>query len=129
MSRRVIITLPNEVYRRAECLAQLTSRAVAEILVDTITLSLPSLSLQSTSIRDIRKLSDEEVLSLTELQMEPDQDRKLSVLLQKQQAGELSDRERSELWTLMQIYQERLLRKAQALREAVRRGLRALLEP
>jgi hypothetical protein len=61
--------------------------------------------------------------------MEPDQDRKLSVLLQKQQAGELSDRERSELWTLMQIYQERLLRKAQALREAVRRGLRALLEP
>jgi hypothetical protein len=36
----------------------------------------------------------------------------------------LSDTERGELLTLMQVYQEGLLRKAQALHEAVRRGLR-----
>ena len=68
-------------------------------------------------------------LALTELQMQPEQDRKLSTLLQQQQAGELSDAERSELLALMQCYQEGLLRKAQALQEAVRRGLREPLAP
>ena len=49
--------------------------------------------------------------------------------MQKQQEGQLSDTERSELISLMQLYQDGLLRKAQALREAVRRGLREPLEP
>lgn len=66
---------------------------------------------------------------LAELQMEPDQDRRLSVLLEGQQEGKLPDAEHSELSVLMQLYQEGLLRKAQALHEAVRRGLRQPLEP
>lgn len=61
--------------------------------------------------------------------MKPKQERRFSLLLERQQAGELSDAERSELLALMQLYQEGLLRKAQALHEAVRRGLRKLLEP
>lgn len=52
------------------------------------------------------------------------QDRRLSLLLNKQQAGKLIEAERVELSALMQVYQEGLLRKAQALSEAVRRGLR-----
>ena len=74
-------------------------------------------------------LPDEEVLALTALQMKPAQDRRLSLLLGRQQAGSLTKVERFELFTLMQVYQEGLLRKAQALREAVRRGLREPLEP
>lgn len=52
--------------------------------------------------------------------MEPAQDARLSELLDRQQAGSLSENERSELQTLMQIYQAGLLRKATALSEAVR---------
>ena len=74
-------------------------------------------------------LTDEEVLGLAEVQMLPAQGRRLSALLQKQQAQELSVPERTELLALMQVYQEGLLRKAQALHEAVRRGLRTPLEP
>ena len=48
---------------------------------------------------------------------------------QQQQAQKLSVPEQTELLALMQVYQEGLLRKAQALREAVRRGLRPPLEP
>ena len=129
MSTQVVITLPDDVYRRAERLAQLTSRGVADILADTITLSLPPLSPQTASVRPITELSDEEVLDLTEFQMAPERDRRLSTLLQKQQAGKLPDPERSELSVLMQRYQEGLLRKAQALHEAVRRGLREPLAP
>jgi predicted transcriptional regulator len=129
MSTCVTVTLPEDVYRSAERLAQLTNRDVADVLADALTLSLPSLSPSAVPVRAVEQLSDTEVLELTELQMEPEQDRRLSALLQRQQAGELSDAERPELLALMQYYQEALLRKAQALQEAVRRGLREPLNP
>ena len=129
MSTQVVVTLPDDLYQRAERLAQLTSRQVAEVLADTIALSLTSLSSQPASVTPVTELTDEEVLSQAELQMAPDRDRRLSILLHRQQAGELSDIERSEMLALLQVYLDGLLRKAQALHEAVRRGLRAPLEP
>jgi hypothetical protein len=68
-------------------------------------------------------LSDEDVLKLTVLQMSPAEDRRLSRLLDRQQKGKLTPGERAELSTLMQGYKDGLLLKAQALSEAVRRGL------
>jgi hypothetical protein len=124
MGTRVEIILPDEVYRRAERLAQLVSRNVADVLTDTLMLALPSLSPQPELTQPITELADAEVLALIALQMMPAQDRRLSLLLERQQAGQLSDSEGHELLALMQVYQEGLLRKAQALHEAVRRGLR-----
>ena len=129
MATRVVVTLPDDVYRRVERLAQLTNREVADLVADTITLSLPPLDLSTGSVPAVTSLSDEEVLALVELQTLPGQDRRRSTLLQKQQAQALSVPEQAELLALMQVYQEGLLRKAQALREAVRRGLRTPLEP
>jgi len=129
MATRVVVTLQDDVYRRVERLAQLTNRDVADLLADTITISLTPLDVSTGSIRDVASLTDEEVQKLADLQMLPAQDRRLSALLQKQQAQDLSVHERSELLTLIQVYQEGLVRKAQALREAVRRGLRPPLEP
>lgn len=129
MATRVVVTLPDDVYRRVEQLAQLTNRDVADLLADTITRSLPPLDIFTPSGQAVTSLSDEDVLALTELQMLPAQDRRLSALLQKQQAQALSDPERAELLALMQVYQEGLLRKTQALREAVRRGVRMPLKP
>jgi hypothetical protein len=56
------------------------------------------------------------------------EDRRLSELLHRQQAGTLTTEERPELTALMEVYQTQLLRKSQALREAVRRGLRPSLQ-
>ena len=129
MSTQVMVTLPDDLYHRAERLAQLTSRRVAEVLADTIALSLTSLSAQPASVTPVTELTDEEVLSQANLQMTPAQDRRLSKLLDRQQTGDLSDTERSEMLALLQVYLEGMLRKAQALHEAVRRSLRAPLEP
>jgi hypothetical protein len=129
MSTQVLVTLPDDLYHRAERLAQLTSREVAEVLVDTIALSLTSLSSQPASVTPVTEFTDEEVLTEAGLQMTPGQDRRLSTLLHRQQTGKLSDRERAEMLALMQVYLDGLLRKAQALHEAVRRGLRESLEP
>ncbi|MFB2983576.1 hypothetical protein ACE1CM_46660 [Microseira sp. BLCC-F43] len=57
------------------------------------------------------------------MQLEPEQDKRLSNLLNRQQEGIITEAEQIELSSLMQIYQEGLLRKATALKEAVQRGL------
>jgi hypothetical protein len=123
MNTQIIVELPEKTYRRAERLAQLTSRGVADVLADTLELSLPAFDDPQSLIPPVADLSDEDLLALTELQMEAQADSELSSLLYKQQAGELTAVERKELAQLMQVYQEGLLRKAQALAEAVKRGL------
>lgn len=104
MSTRVIINLPDEVYHQAERLARAASREVADILVDTVMATLPPFTQQPETAKAVTELSDEEVLTLTKLQMEPRQDRRLSALLDRQQAGELTPEERSELLVLMQSF-------------------------
>jgi hypothetical protein len=129
MTTQVTLTLDDETYRRAQHLAQLTGRTIADILADTIDISLQPLDVELVNSRSISQLSDKEVLELADSQMEFSQDRRLLSLLDKQQTGQLVDNERSELLALMQVYQDGLLRKAQALNEAVQRGIRKPLEP
>jgi predicted DNA-binding protein len=124
MSTQVTVTLPDEVYQRAERLAKLTGREIGDLLVDTINISLPTLAVQSGSVRAVSSLTDEEIIALADLQPSAAQNQRLTILLDKQQDGQLTLTERSELTSHVQVYEEGLLRKAQALREAVRRGLR-----
>lgn len=127
--KTVTLTLRDDVYRRAVQFAQMANLRVNDVLSDVIELSLLPPNPQPSAVKPVSELSDKEVLKLTELQMPPAQDRRLSRLLDRQQAGKLKAEERVELLTLMQVYQDGLLRKAQALAEAVRRGLREPLTP
>lgn len=120
---QITITLPNDIYEQAERFARLANRDIESILTDAIYASIPFVRVESAGLSAISDLSNEEVFALTQLQMEPAEDSRLSELLDKQQAGTIADTERSDLQRLMQIYQEGLLRKATALQEAVRRGL------
>ena len=128
MSTRVTITLPDDIYRRAETLAQVTSREVADVLAETLALSLPAVDPQAAPSMTLANLSDQELLAVTELELPAKQDRRFSELLDRQQSARLQSAERAELLAFMQIYQQGLLLKARALREAVRRGLRPPLE-
>jgi hypothetical protein len=123
MSTQITITLTDDVYQKADRFARLANRDIASVLADTIQSSIPNISEAATTLVPISLLSDADVLALTELQMEPAQDLQLSELLARQQAGLLTNIDRSELQILMQTYQEGLLRKATALSEAVKRKL------
>jgi hypothetical protein len=123
MSTQVTITLPDDVYQRAQRFAHLANRDVTSILTDSILFSIPAVREEALMLPPIASLEDEEVVALTQMQMEPDQDQRLSWLLDRQQEGILTRSEQLELQTLMQVYQEGLLRKATALGEAVKRGL------
>ncbi|HRQ13601.1 MAG TPA: hypothetical protein PK205_09875 [Promineifilum sp.] len=118
---QVTVNLPEETYRRAKRLAQLTRRDVADVLADTLFLSLPALAEGKTPV--VQDMTDAQVIALTELQLSAVEDERLSELLDKQQAGDLTDDERPDLNRLMQVYQEGLLLKSEALAEAVSRGL------
>jgi len=123
MSTQITVDLPDHLYQRAERLAQMTGRDIADVLTTTLEVSLPPLFSELEGNAAVAALSNREVLALSELQMDAAQDKRLSALLQNQQAGKLSDAERIELQALMRLYEMGLLRKAQALAEAVRRGL------
>ena len=125
----ITVELPQETYQRASRLAQLTNRKVSDVLTETLTLSLPPLATPEEIETTLSNLPDDKIMAMTNLEMEPDKDQRLSLLLDKQQANELNEIEKEELSRLMQLYQEGLLRKAWALSEAVKRGLIEPLTP
>lgn len=120
MTAQITLNLPDEVYHQAELLALQRHRTVSEILVETLeNFLLPT-------AKPVSALSDSEVITLTQLRLQPLQEQRLSELLDRQQSGTIASVELAELQELIHIYETRLLRQAQALNEAVRRGL---LEP
>jgi hypothetical protein len=129
MSRRITLELPDEILNRAERLASLAHRDVADVLAAAVTAALPSLDSVLEEGRPVAELPDDEVLKRTELRLAPALDHRLSDLLDRQQAGTLANPEQTELRALIQVYETNLMRQAEALAEAVRRGLRAPLSP
>lgn len=129
MTTQITLTLPDEMYHQLEQIAQSIGRDVADVIVTNLETSAPTMIGSAQIERLMKALSDAEVLALSESMMDAAQDQRLSELLDHQQAGTLRDEERSELRALMQLYEEGLLRKAYALAEAVKRGLRPPLAP
>jgi hypothetical protein len=119
MSVKVTVELPEELADRARAVASQTSRRFEEVLVEWIDRAAAETPLES--------LPDEEVLALCDAQMAPDKHEELSDLLARNREGQLQNTERNRLEELMQFYRRGLVRKAQALRVAVARGLRPRL--
>jgi hypothetical protein len=126
---QITLHLPAEILQRAHLLAQRAGRPVQEVLAEAVESSLRPLGPDPSEGAAMKDRSDEEVLAAADAEMNPDADHRLSELLNEQQARTLTDLERSELNGLMEMYRHGLLRKAQALREAVHRGLREPLQP
>lgn len=77
----------------------------------------------------VASLRDDEVLALTTVQMDEAQGKRLNNLLDMQQAGTLTDEDHHSLMALMQIYNQLWLRQAEALAEAVKRGIHPPMQP
>lgn len=122
-SIQVTISLPEEVYQRAQRFSRLINRDLASVLADTVGSSLPPLSNQVETLPAISELSDLAILDLAESMLSTQQDQRLSELLEKQREGELVGNDSQELEALMQVYNEGWLRKTAGLVEAVQRGL------
>jgi hypothetical protein len=119
MREIVTLELPEHVVRSARAVAASTQRSVEDVLVDWID--------QAAAEVPVEVLSDEEILSLCDMQMAHEDQEELSRLLARNRDGQLVDTDRTRLDALMQTYRRGLVRKAQAWKIAVARGLRAAL--
>ena len=116
MSEQITIAVSEQVARRAEVLARIRHQRVEDVLADLLERAVEELP--------VDLLPDEDVLALAEMTLEGDQQEELSDLLVRNREGTLDGESQLRLDELMRVYEHGLLRKAQALREAVRRGLR-----
>lgn len=123
MVAQVTVTLPNEVYRQAERIAQLSQTNVGEVLTASLSAAFAPNETQPNAYRPLEHLSDNEVVKLAESTMDAALDQRLATLSQRRKTGRLKPKEAKELEGLMKVYSLGQVRKAQAMREAVTRGL------
>ncbi len=123
MSMQVTVTVPDKLYYHIQRLAKASGRSVADVMNSMMSVSLLPLSSPAGEM-PLEKLPDAEVLELADSRMNAAQNARMSELLDKQQAGEILGPEKDELSVLVYIYEQGSLLKAQAIYEAIRRGLR-----
>lgn len=120
MSQQITIHVSAQVLRHAAQVAARTHRSVEDVLATWLE--------AVTTERPVEELPDEEVLTLTELRLTDDQESALGDLLERNREGELDADGRRRLDEMMRLYERGLLRKSQAFRIAVQRGLREPLD-
>lgn len=115
MGETVTLELPDTLLRSARQVARDTRRSLEDVLLDWL----------SRAIQEppVELLSEAEVLALRDFEMTREQQTELGDLLERQREALLSANERVRLDELMTIYRRGLVRKAQALKVAVDRGL------
>lgn len=120
MSQQITIQVSEQVLRHAAQVAARTRRSVEDVL----TTWLEAVMTESP----VEELPDEEVLTLAELSLADEEETALSELLERNREGELDADGQRRLDEMMRLYEHGLLRKSQALRVAVQRGLRRPLQ-
>jgi hypothetical protein len=119
MSEKVTVELPEELAQRARAVAAQTRRRFEEVLVEWID--------RAGAEPVAESLADDELLALCDRQLDAGRQEELSDLLTRNREGLLQEAERDRLDELMRIYRRGLIRKAQALKAAVARGLKPRL--
>ena len=114
MTQSMTLDIATAVVDRARAVAERTGRRCEDVLADW-------LKRDGVPTDD---LSDEEVLALCDSQMPEDEQEQLSDSLWRQREEQLDAKDQPRLEQLLNVYRHRLLRKAEALRVAVSRGLR-----
>jgi hypothetical protein len=116
MGRTVTLELPGPLAERIAAAATGTNRPVEQVVIDWLDRFAGELPMDL--------LTDEEVLAVADSQMSDAESDELSDLQADAAEGRLTPDRRARLDAVMKDYGRRQLRKADALVEAVRRGLR-----
>jgi hypothetical protein len=120
MTEKVTVELPEELAQRARAVAAQTQQPFEDVLVEWME--------RAGTEPAVELLSDTQLLALCDRQMDAGPQEELSDLLDRNREGPLADAERRRLEELMRSYRRGLVRKAQALKVAVARGLKPRLD-
>ncbi len=123
----VTLQLPQSIYNSARRTARVVKRPLAEILVTVLRSSLPALdglSLEiATELTALESLDNERLAQAARSMFPPSQQRRLSTLLRKNQAGKITAREQGTLDNLISEAELLMLRKSRAYALLKWRGL------
>ncbi len=115
MSERLSLELPDTIIHSARAVAIQTNRRVEAVVIEWLE--------RAAATIPVDQLPDDQVLAVRDQQMSDAEQRELSDLLDQQREGELTATSRQRLESLLHIYRIGMVRKAQALNVAVKRGL------
>lgn len=119
MSEMFTIELPETTARLIREIAARTGRKPTTVLTDWID--------QSVSELPIETLTDADILALADMTLAEHDQEEMADLLDAQREREITPTGRIRLDELMQVYRRGMVRKSEALKEAVLRGLRPRL--
>jgi hypothetical protein len=122
----ITIDLAPDIVQRLQVEADRQGLDLGRMLADAAVALLGRQDVPMTADRSetIAQMSDEQVLALCDAMLSVDEQARLSELLGRHGEGELGEAEVGELDGLMQVYRTGLVRKAEAWKVAVERGLR-----
>lgn len=129
MAVEVTLQLPEHLVEHAKRFGEATQREVGQVLADTLEMMWATIGTGPELKPPVSTLTDEDVLALADVKMDPVQNDRLAELQTRGKADGLTEAERAELLSLLHLYQVGQQRKSEGLAEAVRRGLRAPLSP
>ncbi len=110
--------VPEKIEREAQAEAIRSNRRIEDVLQEWLERYADEMPVES--------LPDERIIELSEMQLSDYQQRELSDLLALNRERIMSPVERNRLDALMQIYGQGMVRKAEATKEAIKRGLMSL---
>jgi uncharacterized protein YpmS len=110
------LELPDSIMNQARTMASRTNLPVEEVLSNWLKRFVTDLPIET--------LTDQEVLALCDSQMDEDDQQELDYLLSLQREREITLSQQEQLNELMTSYRRGLVRKSEALKVAVERGLR-----
>ncbi len=119
MAEQVTLTLPDSLAQQVREVATLTQRPLEEVLLDWLT--------RGSTEPEISSLPSDQVLALCDSELSSQEQTQLGKLLGKQRENQLHEDEMQQLNQLLQRYRRGLVRKAEAWKVAVERGLRPAL--
>ena len=123
-----VLTIPPDVYDRAQQIAQETATNVDKVLIDhlkTLSVNLSHLPPdEQAEIMALKSLSDDALWTIASEQMPDDVQARMQVLMDRNSLGTISDEEYRELEALVERGNRLMLRKAEAAGNLMDRGHR-----
>ncbi|MGH2584811.1 MAG: hypothetical protein ACRDJE_07860 [Dehalococcoidia bacterium] len=124
--QEVTIRLPLEILQQIQRAAARTHRSVDDVLVEAVIAAAPSSGAASAeaqpALAQMAYLNDASLWQAARATMSPDQRKRLEYLHDQQQRAPLTDEERSEEQTLLELYRGTVLVRAHAALLLKRRG-------
>ena len=116
MAETITLELPEKITISARQFANHTQQRIEDVLLGWLN--------QGASEIPVEMLSNKRVLALAEAELAAEKQSELSELLYQNNEGSLDAEGQARLDELMQMYRTGLVRKAEAMQVAVKRGLR-----